>query len=97
MQSNFHLFFYLKRQKNYQSGPDEIYMRITIRGKRSEISVGRDCDPEKWNSRAGRCTGTKESVKALNDYLDTLAHQVRIAHQQLIDKGKPVTAETLRK
>ena len=49
-----------------------IYMRITVSGKRVDISVGRDCDPVKWNNHAGRAIGTKEEIKALNNYLDSL-------------------------
>jgi len=30
MKRNFHLLFYLRKQKNYKSGPVAIYMRITI-------------------------------------------------------------------
>ena len=47
-----------------------IYMRITVNGKRADMSAGRDCDPTKWNSKAGRASGTKEEIKALNNYLD---------------------------
>lgn len=97
MKSNFNQIFYLKKQKNYQSGPAAIYLRITVNGKRTEVSIGRECEPDKWNSRAGRCTGTKESARLLNDYLDSMLHNVRTAHQQLIDRGKIITADSLRK
>jgi site-specific recombinase XerD len=96
MKSNFHLLFYLKRQKNYQSGPMAIYMRITVNGKRSEVSAGRECDPTKWNSHAGRAIGTKEEIRTLNSYLDLLQHNVRVAHLALIDTGQNISAESLR-
>jgi len=38
MKTNFSLLFYMKKQKNYQSGAAPIYMRITVDGKRAEIS-----------------------------------------------------------
>ncbi|WP_179412147.1 Arm DNA-binding domain-containing protein [Mucilaginibacter sp. E4BP6] len=63
--SNFHLLFYIRKQKNYKGGAMSIYMRITVNGKRADISVGRDCDPAKWNSHAGRAIGTKEEIGAL--------------------------------
>jgi hypothetical protein len=47
MNSNFHLLFYLRKQKNYKGGPIAIYMRITVNGKRAEMSTARECDPEK--------------------------------------------------
>ncbi len=45
MKTNFSLLFYLKKQKNYKTGPAPIYMRITVNGKRSENSTGRECEP----------------------------------------------------
>lgn len=55
----------MKKQKNYQSGSAPIYLRITVEGKRAEIATGRQCDPQRWNSKSGGATGTKEDVKAL--------------------------------
>jgi site-specific recombinase XerD len=73
-----------------------VYMRITVNGKRSEVSAGRNCEPSGWNNQAGRGIGTKSETKALNSYLDTLQTKVMNAHQQLIGAGKEITAEKLR-
>jgi len=54
MKTNFSLLFYMKKPKNYQSGPAPIYMRITVNGKRSETTTGRECLPSRWNVQAGR-------------------------------------------
>ena len=96
MKTNFSLLFYLKKQKVYASGPMPIYMRITVNGKRAEVSAGRDCEPSGWNSHAGRGIGTKSETRALNSYLDTLQTKVMNAHQQLIGASKEITAEKLR-
>jgi site-specific recombinase XerD len=96
MKTNFSLLFYLKKQKVYVSGPMPVYMRITVNGKRSEVSAGRNCEPSGWNNQAGRGIGTKSETKALNSYLDTLQTKVMNAHQQLIGAGKEITAEKLR-
>lgn len=93
--SNFHLLFYIRKQKNYKGGAMPVYMRITVNGKRIDLSAGRDCDPAKWNSHAGRATGTKEEIKALNNYLDSLQTKLRNAHQVLIDSNQQVTTESL--
>jgi site-specific recombinase XerD len=96
MKSNFHLLFYLRKQKNYKSGPMAIYMRITVNGKRADMSAGRECEATKWNSRAGRAIGTKEEIKSLNNYLDSLQTKVRNAHQVLIDSNQPITTGSLQ-
>jgi len=96
MKSNFHLLFYLRKQKNFKGGPMAIYMRITVNGKRADMSAGRECDPAKWNSQAGRAIGTKEETRALNNYMDSLQTKVRNAHQALIDTNQRITTESLQ-
>lgn len=96
MKTNFNLLFYLKKQKAYISGNMPVYMRITVNGKRSEVSAGRDCEPSGWNNQSGRGIGTKSEVRALNSYLDTLQAKVINAHQQLIGAGESITADRLR-
>ncbi|QTE35837.1 site-specific integrase [Mucilaginibacter gossypii] len=95
MKSNFHLLFYIRKQKNYKGGAMPIYMRITVNGKRADMSAGRECEPAKWNSHAGRAIGTKEEIKSLNNYLDSLQSKVRDAHQALIDANQTITTESL--
>ena len=95
MKSNFHLLFYIRKQKNYKGGAMPIYMRITVNGKRADMSAGRECEPVKWNSHAGRAIGTKEEIKSLNNYLDSLQSKVRDAHQALIDANQTITTESL--
>ncbi|MGV8879365.1 MAG: site-specific integrase [Sphingobacteriaceae bacterium] len=96
MKSNFHLLFYIRKQKNYKGGEMPIYMRITVNGKRADMSAGRNCDPAKWNSHSGRAIGTKEEIKTLNNYLDSLQTKLRNAHQVLIDANQQVTTESLQ-
>ena len=95
MKSNFHLLFYIRKQKNYKGGAMPIYMRITVNGKRADMSAGRECEPVKWNNHAGRAIGTKEEIKSLNNYLDSLQSKVRDAHQALIDANQTITTESL--
>lgn len=71
-------------------------MRITVNGKRVDMSAGRNCDPAIWNSHAGRAIGHKAEIKALNKYLDSLQTKLRNAHQELIDANQQVTTESLQ-
>ncbi|MDR3694792.1 Arm DNA-binding domain-containing protein [Mucilaginibacter sp.] len=95
MKSNFHLLFYIRKQKNYKGGAMPIYMCITVNGKRVDMSAGRDCEPAKWNSHAGQATGTRAEIKSLNNCPDSLQTKLRNAHLTLIDTNKLITAESL--
>ncbi|MCC9138880.1 site-specific integrase [Pontibacter silvestris] len=96
MSKRIRVLFYLKKPKQYISGPVPIYLRITVSGKRAEISTGRECEPRRWNASSSRVSGTKETVISLNAYLDTLQAQVYEAHRLLLEAGEHVTAESVK-
>ncbi len=70
------MLLYMKKQKHYESGSAPIYLRITVNGKRAELSTARECDPEKWSSKSGRAIGTKENIKNFNAFLNNLQSKV---------------------
>lgn len=96
MLTNFQALFYLKKPKNYSSGSMPIYLRISVNGKRTEISVGKTCSPTSWNSHSCRCKGTKEEIRLLNAYLDSLQTKLNVNQQLLVESGKEITVENLR-
>ena len=96
MKTTFSLLFYLKKPRNYTTGPVPVYMRFTVDGKRSETTASRECDPLQWNSAAGKMKGTKEGVKTFNNYLETLRAQVDDAHSAMVKAEELITAESLK-
>lgn len=79
------LMFFLKKPQDYVEGLVPIYLRITVDGVRKEMSTKRFWEPEKWNAKANRATGTREEVKTLNTYLDVLQNQIYDARTHLIE------------
>src|ERR1700709_2710126 len=96
MKTNFSMLFYMKKQKNYTKGPAPIYLRITVDGKRAELATGRECDPERWNGKLARATGTKEDIKNFNAFLSNYQSRVNETHRLLCEKGDSITAESLK-
>jgi len=86
----------LKKPKGYVSGPAPIYLRLTVSGQRAEMSTGKECLPERWNSVAGLAKGNTEEVKSLNAYLSILQGKLHQYHNQLLATGETITAETLK-
>ena len=98
MSRRFNLLFYLKKPKKYEEGRlMPIYMRLSVGGKRAEFTTQREWDPTKWNSSAGRASGTKEASKELNAFLDTLQTKVYEAHRKLVADGEVVSTDTLER
>ena len=92
----FSIRFRLKKPKNYVKGPQLIYLRITVDKERVEISTQRECESSRWNASTGRVSGTREDVKILNAYLDSLQRKAYEAQQFLIDTRQEVTAEKIK-
>ncbi|TMI75117.1 MAG: hypothetical protein E6H09_02175 [Bacteroidetes bacterium] len=97
MVKTFHNLFYVKKPKNYGKGLAPIYLRISVDGKRTEVSTGRETDPDNdWISDAGRVKNHGEKNKQLNKYLDSLQSKLYDAYQALIREDRIITVETLK-
>ena len=96
MSNSFKLLFQLRKPKQYKEGPQPIYLRITLNGKRAEFSVQRECEPALWNGQSGRMIGKKEDVKILNAYLDGIVTKVYSFQNDLIQNDLPVTADAIK-
>ncbi|HWJ25212.1 MAG TPA: phage integrase SAM-like domain and Arm DNA-binding domain-containing protein, partial [Flavisolibacter sp.] len=99
----FNILFFVRKQKESKENTQEnqnkkapIYIRITVDGKRAEVTTKREIDPTKWNRHAGRAHGTKEEIKTLNAYLDTLERKLHQVHQEVIESNKPFTVDTIK-
>lgn len=94
---SFSLLFYLKKPENYVEGKQFIYLRITIDFQRLDLSTHRECEPDRWNGDSGRLNGTKEEVRSLNVYLDSLKAKVYEAQRSLLDKNEPINVGNLKR
>jgi uncharacterized protein (DUF885 family) len=93
---NFNLLFYLKKVKGYESGNMPIYLRISVDGKRSEATIGRGIEPEKWDEKRGKARGNTEDARSLNTHLDSILAKLKRIHTRLLDSEEEITADTLR-
>ena len=76
MYQTFSILFYLQRNKASSDGKAPIYLRITVNGKRSEMSVHRKIEPFRWNSPAGKVRGNTAISRELNHYIETIRYKI---------------------
>lgn len=74
-----------------------IYIRITVNGKRAEISVKRSVDPIRWDSRANQIKGNKEDAKEINSLIDSLTLKVNRIYSRLVENDETISAEKIKK
>ena len=73
-----------------------VYLRITVDGKRSEISTKTYVHSLKWNSAKGRVKGTSEESRRLNNSIESFEIRARCVYSFLMEKGKMITAEIIK-
>ncbi|GIZ09057.1 site-specific integrase [Flavobacterium sp. UMI-01] len=96
MKTKVSILFYAKRAKASVNGLVPIYTRITINGKRIELSSNRFVEVSKWSTEAGKMKGNSEEARSINNHLDMLRIQIIDIQMELLHKKIPITAETLK-
>lgn len=91
----FSILFWINRAK-IRNGTVPIYCRVTVNGKRAEISIKRSIEPAKWDSRAGIAKGTSEASRTLNAYLDLVKGDIHRHYNRLLSAGAFITAEAIK-
>ncbi len=79
--------FIIRKSSRKDSTTALVFLRITIDGARTEISLQRDCDPERWDSGRGRLIGKNEEARSFNAYLDAVQAKVYEIFQSFISSG----------
>jgi site-specific recombinase XerD len=95
MNQNYSLLFWLNRSKA-KNGKAPIYCRITIDGKRTEISMRQNIDPSKWNTHAGQVKPHTTELRMLNSYLEMVKNKVYKHFMELNAKDMFITGEMLK-
>jgi site-specific recombinase XerD len=73
-----------------------IYARVTVNGKRVNISLKRKVDITLWNSIKQRVNGTTKDAREINNYLDQVHSQLFQCYQDLKFKKDLITATLIK-
>jgi site-specific recombinase XerD len=96
MDTKISILFYGKKAKTTKDSLLPIYLRVTVNGKRFETSTHRYITANRWSAEAGRVKGNSEEAKSINAFLDTLKTKAYAHQRELIQEGKPLTAEAFK-
>lgn len=92
----FGVIFYLKKQKTTAQGKAPIYARVTVNGKRTEISVKRSIAVSGWDAKKGLAKGSREETAELNRFLARFKAKIIDAYQELVLSGSTVDGAVIR-
>jgi len=89
---NVTILMYLKSRMN-SKGEYPIYLRVTVDGKRKEMSLNRSIAAKRWGKNRGK--GSSEEIKILNKYLLSVEHRINEMEHELVNNSIRVTIESL--
>jgi site-specific recombinase XerD len=89
------ILFWLKKSK-LRNKKAPIYCRVTVYGKRVEISTGKFIEPENWNSELNLVVAKSEEAKAINKYLNLMENELLAKASELSYRDEHITAEKIR-
>lgn len=96
MNNSFSTLFYIRVSNADKSGRCLIYLRITIEGKRAEMSTKRKVKPTQWNALIGKLKGNSSLSTSLNRYLNELDIKAFRAYERFKEQGLVVTPGSIR-
>jgi integrase len=92
----FSLLPLIRNSKNGALTEWALFLRVTVDGKRVEISTKQFIEPTQWNKKKGRVRGNSERARVINSTLETYENKARQHYQQLLAKGKWITAQMIK-
>lgn len=93
--STFTVIFFTRKSR---SNPNQIsiYVRITVNGKRSEMSLKRSIEQNQWDNTKNRGRGNSATVRMLNAYLDGVYSKLLQCHKELIEEDKVLSSDAIK-
>lgn len=93
-----HTFTVIFFTRKSRSNPKQfsIYLRITINGKRSEISLKRNIPTKDRDSNKSRGRGSSQQVRTLNAYLDQVYNRLLECHKEILEEDRFISSEAIK-
>lgn len=97
MKSNatFSLLFWVNASR-VKNNLVSVYLRITVNGKRANISLKRKIAVSEWDFNRGKTKGNKQESRLLNRYMDQVRVRIYEAYEQLIREKAHISSQSIK-
>jgi len=93
--STFTVIFFTRKSRSNNSLLS-IYVRITVKGKRAEMSLKRSVPKNQWDNTKNRGRGNTEKIRILNAYLNQVYNKLLECHKELLEEDKVVSSDAIK-
>lgn len=94
-QTTFTLSFWVNATR-IKNNKVSVFARVTVNGKRANISLKRKIVLSEWDSNKGIARGNKQESRLLNRYLDQVKNRIYEAHDQLVKEKVFICAQSIK-
>ena len=92
MQDLLSILFYIRKKGTSDPTMATIYLRITVNGKRAEVSTMRKVQLSKWNAKANKVKGYTIEAKQTNRHLDVIKNRIYEIYQNLVNQDMEIVS-----
>ncbi|WP_338193659.1 site-specific integrase [Flagellimonas marinaquae] len=87
--------FFVRKKRNDPNMYD-IYLRVTVKKMRAEVSLKRCIKVCNWDKKRGKAFPRNKTLEDLNAYLDTVYGEILNVHRELHMERKLITAKSIK-
>lgn len=92
----FSILFWVNKLRENKRNELPIYVRITVDGRRAEMSLHRTTPIELWSQEAQQLKGKGEIQRTINAYIDLTKANILKIYNQLLSEDRHITAELIK-
>jgi hypothetical protein len=93
--NTFRTSLFIRKGKDYKNGDARIFLRITAKGEKKELSTGISVHPNHWETGKGRIKNGVKDAAQNNQTLEALIYKVGQCRRELIEEDIPPTAQNI--
>ena len=94
--NTFGIQFVLRLPKNKKDETATVYARITVNGRRTEISLKSKVSINNWDEVKGRAKGKRQEIVKLNSHMEQVRSLIFDSYQELIQQNKVVSVDAVK-
>ena len=94
--NTFGIQFVIRLSKQKKDDPATVFARISVNGRRCEISLKKKVNPQNWDDAKGKARGTKDEIRKLNEHIERVRTLIADGYHQLVQQKKVITVDAVK-
>jgi site-specific recombinase XerD len=94
--NSFSILIWANKAKADVNGQIPLYARVTVMGKRAEISLKKKVNPQKWDAKTGFMKGSGNEVRTINNHIHRISEEIFKIYSELQKNSDYISAEEIK-